>query len=136
MRIPSTILKSTILATCIFWILIIMSEGFQSYMIPLVFLSMIPISICCAITILLTIVPFFWFRSNGLSDGLGHRNKIIFNKYFPFYAIVTFCLCLYGIIELTFAISFFLSAFFTTMQSWIWLAKEHQKQSRTRFGRK
>ncbi|MDO5970910.1 hypothetical protein Q4Q35_13950 [Flavivirga aquimarina] len=128
MNISSVIFKSTVLATCIFWI-VIMSQGFQNYMIPLVFLSMIPISICCAITIFLTIVPFFWVRRGELVDEFDGRNRIIFKKYFPFYAIVSFSLCLYGIVESIFAISFFVSAFFTTMQSWVWLAKDNEKQN-------
>ncbi|MDO5973543.1 hypothetical protein [Flavivirga jejuensis] len=118
MNMPSVILKSTVLATCIFWIIII-SENFQSGMIPFIFLSIIPISICCTITILFTVMPFFWFKSDGL------RNETVFKKYFPFYTIVSFCLCLYGVFELTFAISFFVSAFFTTMQSWVWIVKDN-----------
>ncbi len=125
MNTPSVILKSTILATCLFWIPI-MSKDFQSDMILFVFLSIIPISLCCAFTILLTIAPFFWFHGKASSDGSVHRNKVIFNKYFPFYAITTFSLCLYGTIKFSFAISFFISVFFTTMQSWIWFAKNNQ----------
>ncbi|MDO5980097.1 hypothetical protein [Flavivirga spongiicola] len=122
MNTPSVILKSTILATCIFWIILI-SENFQNDMIPFVFLSIIPISICCTVTILFTIMPFFLLKKDGSS------NKSVFKKYFPFYAIVSFSLCCYGVIELTFAISFFISAFFTTMQSWIWLAKDNQQRN-------
>ncbi|ULC59014.1 hypothetical protein MBM09_13995 [Flaviramulus sp. BrNp1-15] len=110
-------MKSTLLATIIFW-LIIFTENFESDMIPFILLSIIPISICCAITITTTIVPFFWLQNEGTS------NSKIFKTYFPFYAIVSFGLCFYGALESLFTISFFASAFFTTMQSWVWFGRE------------
>ncbi len=125
MNIPSVILKSTILATCIFWLFTI-SKGFQIDMLLLVFLSIIPISLCCTFTILLTIAPFFWFQGKEASDRSYNRNKVVFNKYYPFYTIAIFSLCLYGAIKFSFANSFFISVFFTTMQSWVWFAKSNQ----------
>lgn len=120
MNISSTIMKATMLSTTIFW-LVIFSEDFQEEMFPFVLISIIPISICCALTIFITIVPFF-----------SCINKIeitnIYKKYFPFYAIVIFCLCFYGIWESHFnvyPISFFVSAFFTCMQSWTWIVKDN-----------
>ncbi|OEJ98997.1 hypothetical protein A8C32_07390 [Flavivirga aquatica] len=95
-------------------------------MFYLILLSIIPISLCCTIVILSTIAPFFWFKKNS------RTNKDIFKKYFPFYAIVSFGLCSYGIYESKFGaylISFFASAFFTTLQTWVLLVN-HNKQKR------
>ena len=119
MNVPSVILKSTLLSACIFWTIII-TEDFDWDMIPFVFLSFIPISIFCLITILFTIVPFFWLKKANMS------NYDVYKRHFPYYAIACFCLCFYGIITFdfdVFLISFFASAFFTTMQSWIWLTQ-------------
>ena len=117
MNTSKNIIKSTLLATCIFW-LIILSKGFEAIMIPLIFLSIIPISISCAITILLTILPFFWLKNKETT------NRKVFETYFPFYTIVLFSLCLYFSIKEPIFISFFASAFFVAMQSWVWFGEE------------
>ena len=118
MKTSTIIRKATLLATCIFW-LIIFPENFEIKMIPFIFLSMIPICICCAITIAATIAPFFRLKNENTN------NSIIFKKYFPFYAILSFSLCFYGALQSLFAVSFFASAFFTTMQSWVWFGQEN-----------
>lgn len=115
MNVPINIIKSTLLATVIFW-LIILAKDFESDMIALIFLSVIPISICCAITILITIAPFFWLNKKLTP-------RMVFKKYSPFYAIVVFSLCLYGTFQEPITICFYASAFFTTMQSWVWFGK-------------
>ncbi len=122
MKTSKIILKATLLSTCIFW-LIIFSGNFESLMIPFMFLSLIPISLCCATTIMITILPFFRFKT------INNKNNIVFKKYFPFYAIVCFSLCFYGVlIDLDLA-CFYVSAFFTTMQSWVWFGKEVESKS-------
>lgn len=119
MNTSRVILRSTFLAASIFWI-IIFSENFEHIMILLFFLSIIPISICCAITILITILPFFWFKKDGTSP------QSIFNSYFPYYAIAMFSICLYGVWKEPEVISFFVSAFLTTMQAWVWFGKKNK----------
>ncbi len=124
MNVPSVILKSTLLSASIFWI-IVMSEDFNLDMIPFIFFSFIPISLCCLITILFTITPFFWLKKMNMS------NNEVYKKWFPYYAIICFSLCFYGVIKSNFniyPISFLASAFFTTMQSWIWFAKANNAQ--------
>lgn len=125
MNLPSNIAKSSLLAGLIFWI-VGGTEGFNSVtIIPIIFISYIPIFICCALTILVTICPFYWLaEKNSLSK------RDVFNRYYPYYSIVCFGLCSYGIYSNThetFFIGFFISIFITTMQSWIWFAKEPSK---------
>jgi hypothetical protein len=113
------ILKATLMTTIIFW-LFVFYDDFDLGMIPYILLSIIPISIICSLTILFTIMPFFWFLKNNTSK------KIIFEKYFPFYSIMIFLLFLYAIVISRFqeyVIAFFMSAFFILIQSWIWLCK-------------
>lgn len=117
MNISKTIIKATLLATCIFWFIII-SKNFEEIMLPLFFLSMIPISICCTIVLLFTIVPFFWLKKKTTT------NKTIFEIFFPFYAITCFSLCLCASLKEPSLLCFFASVFITTMQSWIWFGKE------------
>lgn len=118
MNIPENILKATLFATSIFWLILMALKGFDINRSTFVVISLIPISICCAITICITIVPFFSFKKKG------KNNRTIFNTYFPYYAIVSFSLCLYGSIKVPDLICFFAAAFFTTLQSWVWFGKE------------
>ncbi|SFZ92712.1 hypothetical protein SAMN05428642_102911 [Flaviramulus basaltis] len=119
MNVPITIIKATGLSLIIFWTIAI-TEDFSLDMIPLVLLSVIPISICCSLTICLTIAPFFWSKK-------GKRNlETVYNSYFPFYAIALFGLCVFSTIESnfnTYGIAFNTSAFFTALKTWSWLAE-------------
>lgn len=120
MKLLNTILKATGLSAIIFWI-ILLSNDFELDMLPFLFLSLIPIFICNAIVILLTIAPFFWSKN----DSTPPRN--IFNMYFPFYAIVCLALSIYGLTHSHFLISFCVAAFFSSLQSWVWITKSYEK---------
>lgn len=123
MNIPNNLKKSILLATCVFW-LIAFTEEFNFYLILLVFLSMIPIAICCSIVIIFTIVPFFL-----ISEGRKLNKKMVFKLYFPFYSLIAFTICIYGIANTNFAlysIAFFTSAFVITSQSWVWFSQEKE----------
>ena len=120
MNLLTNICKSTILATAVFWIILI-SKFFYVEMIPLVPLSMIPIFFCCAITISLTISPLFWWFESSKFD-----KKQVFETFSPFYSIAAFGLCVALIVSFNFqsySIAFATSAFVSTSQSWIWMAK-------------
>lgn len=119
--VSKIILKAALLSTCIFWLILTATENFHLVYLGIIILSVIPITLCCAITIIVTILPFFKFNKNS--------NRIIFKKYFPFYAIVCFSLCFYGLLNNSDLTSFFASAFFTTMQSWVWFGKEAESKS-------
>jgi len=125
MNIPKTILKATGASTVIFWA-IILTGYFRVDMLVLIPLSMIPISICCAVTICLSIAPFYWSKNEYTSL------QTIHNRYFPFYAIVLFGVCAFGVLLSNFdvyALAFIASAFFTTLKSWSWLTElEKTKQ--------
>ncbi len=118
-NLPSTIRKAIVLATLLFWAFIL-SEGFAGQVSIFSILSIIPISIVCSLAILMTIVPFFLLAKENVSD------DEIFKKYFPYYAITIFCFSSYAIISTdfeSFICAFFITAFFTLMQSWIWISK-------------
>lgn len=121
MHILGNIGKSSLLAASIFWI-IILSDTFEWEMIPYIFLSLIPIYIICALTILITICPIFWFLKND-----NYNKQQIFKTYFPLYTILMFSLCVYYVYKTStdiIVLSFFISAFITTTQSWVWFTKE------------
>lgn len=121
MKVPSNLAKSSLLATFIFWT-IGLTDDAEYFQIAIIFISYIPIFLSCSLVILLTICPFFW-----LAETKNCNKRQVFKLYFPYYAIVCFAICTYGIfnnIHEEFLIGFFVSVFFTTMQSWIWFAKE------------
>lgn len=122
-NLGTTLLKSIGYATTLFWTLI-SSERFNEEMIPFIFLSIIPISIVCSLTILITVFPFFLFEKGRIT-----KDKI-FKKYFPYYSMIAFGISAYYIfctnIEY-FICAFFITAFITLMQSWIWMSRINSK---------
>uniref|UniRef100_UPI0040493E13 hypothetical protein n=1 Tax=Gelidibacter sp. TaxID=2018083 RepID=UPI0040493E13 len=121
MNIPSNLAKSSVLATFVFWI-IVSYDGLNPNLLPLIILSFIPVFISCSIVILVTICPFFW-----LAEAKKFDKQQIFKRYAPYYSIICFGLCLFGILsnsDSAFLIGFFIAVFVTTMQSWVWFAKE------------
>lgn len=120
MNILSNILKSSLLAMVIFWT-INLTETFNLDLLPFVFLSFIPIFICCTLTILITICPFYYLLTTKDCN-----KKKVFKNYFPFYSIIVFALCCYGIYVFgseIFIVSFFITAYLTSAQSWVWFSK-------------
>ena len=121
MNIPSNIGKSILLASSIFWVIYLIQEGDLDFA-PIVVLSLIPISICVSLTIVITICPVFWALRKEKED-----NKSLAKRCFPYYAIIASILCIYGINASyfdSFFVSFLISAYLTTAQSWVWFAKE------------
>ncbi|TJY36416.1 hypothetical protein [Pontimicrobium aquaticum] len=121
MHILGNIGKSSLLAASIFWI-IILSDTFNWDMVPYIFISLIPIYVICALTILITICPIFWFLEND-----NYNKQRIFKTYFPIYTTLMFSLCAYSIYKIStdiVVLSFFISAYITTVQSWVWFTKE------------
>jgi len=120
MIILKTSLKAMLLATIIFWSLVGVLEGASTEAFPFVFLSMIPIFICCFLAILFTVTSIFSYLEGTMT------NDTIFKRYFPYYAIILFIICSFSILKFSFdsiAIAFFTTLFFTAMQSWIWYSK-------------
>lgn len=121
MHIPSNIGKSTLLATCIFWT-INFSKDFDLDFLSFVLLSIIPICICVTAVVIGTICPVFWLLKKDTES-----NTLFFKKWFPYYIILAFGLCVFGAftsnLEFYF-VSFFITVFITTAQSWVWFAKE------------
>lgn len=121
MRYSKTILKSILLSTTIFWT-VIFSEDFDTNMLFWAFISMIPITLCCSLTIMFTISPWFYINAKV-------KPQDVYKRYFPYYAIICFSICVYAIWKNNFdiyAISFFSSACLTLMQTWNWLVTDNQ----------
>lgn len=121
MELLFNFLKSTMLATLVFWG-IIFTEQFTLEMLPFVFLSVLPIFIVCIIAITFTIRPFFWVMETEVFD-----RKSVFRKVFPFYSMICFAICIYGILmssNAIYFIAFFSASFISTSQSWVWFTKE------------
>ena len=120
MNIPSNIAKSFLLASAIFGGIIMVTE-YEPDLFPFFFIAMIPIFMVVTMVILGTVCPFFWLAKSATVN-----ERRIFQIYYPFYAIIVFSVCAWGIISShfdNFAIAFFSSAFITTSQSWVWFAK-------------
>ncbi len=121
MHIPSNIGKSTLLATCIFWT-INFSKDFDSDIFLLVFMSIIPICISVTAVIIGTICPIFWLLKKE-----NESNTLFFKKWFPIYTILAFSLCVFGAVVSNlefYLVSFYITVYITTAQSWVWFAKE------------
>lgn len=118
-NLKSTLFKSSMLATILFLLIDISTHSYY-HISPFMILYIIPISILCSLAILITIMPFIWLEKEN-------KSKIeIFNKYFPYYSIIAFGFCSYFIVESSFergTYTFFITAFFTLLQSWLWLCK-------------
>lgn len=119
-NIFKTSIKSTALATFLIWGLNINKwQLFEDF--PFILLTVIPIWLVCYASIITTIVPFYQFEKSRLSS------EQIFKKFFPYYTIACFVICITLIIYTNFeryTISFLTTAFFTATQSWIWLFKK------------
>lgn len=112
-RLVSILLKSSLLATLIFWLMI--AEDFGAFLPFAVILSTIPITLICSFSILVSILPIVEF---GGQDS--------FKKYFPYYSLVVFGTFVYFLFESNFdefLTAFLVSAFFTLMQAWVWICK-------------
>lgn len=123
------VLRSTLLAAIIFWSILLSGEQWSSYMVGVVIMSVIPIFICCAVVISISILPFFF----GTLDS-SMASRAIFRRWFPYYVTIAFGLCLWVIITTNFqkeVIAFFISAFITTCQSWVWFAKSKSHETTT-----
>ena len=124
----STAYKSTLFCAILIWSINLLC--FASYdeinlksisIILLLFaLSIIPMYIVIYLMILLTITPIYSYERNKLSK------KEIFKKYFPYYAIVFFGICMFLGIRFSslFIVNFMITVFLTAMQSWIWFFKK------------
>jgi hypothetical protein len=119
MTLLKTITKSTALSAIIFWS-IIFTDVFEVEMLAFIFLSLIPIFLCNAIVIASTIAPFFWINTDK------RNTRHVFYSFFPYYALVSFLICGYGIIKWPDALSFFTAAFFSSLQSWVWILKTYE----------
>lgn len=124
MNVPLNLAKSSLLALIVFWTVIGSKEGFDNDIVLLIFLSFIPIFLVVAIVIIGTICPIFW-----LTKKENFNNIQIFKIYFPYYTIIAFGVCVFGIHTSNFDIymtAFFTSAFITSSQSWVWFANENK----------
>lgn len=120
-NIPRVLLKSSFLAFCIFWLQIafedfntIIDIGFY------IILSFVLIFIICSLTIFVCILIVYYIVRDNLND------RQIFKKFFPYSAILIFTFCAYCIVFSnfkTYVCIFFITVFFTLMQSWVWLCK-------------
>jgi len=121
MRLLQNTLKSTLLATGIFWLLYIKHVNISDVLF-FVFISFLPIFLTCLLTIAITIYPFYVYGDiNKIS------RKSIFKLYFPYYAMLFFCFAVFILMSThidSLRLIFFTSAFITTCQSWVWFAKQ------------
>lgn len=122
MNLPLNLAKSSLLALAVFWTIIYAEEGLDHDLFLFMLLSFIPIFLVVTIVIVGTICPIYWIAKKEHIN-----NTQIFKTYFPYYAILAFLICVFGIIVSDFdiyLIAFFVSAFITSSQTWVWFAKE------------
>ena len=114
------ICKSTLLACLIFWTLLLSEQRFNFNVLILIAMSLIPIFICCYIIIKLTIQPYFIYGQKI------KKNAQTYRHYFSLYALCCFCLCVLGVLMTgsnAITTIFFITAYLTTCQSWVWFFK-------------
>ncbi len=118
MNIAKTALKSGVLASVIFNILIFSQEAYTNKTIFIAFISTPILIVVSFIGIIATTFPIQFIRSKE------KNNKIIFKMHFPYFSMVAFIMCAYFIYITEFEDFGYLAsltAFFTAMMSWIWL---------------
>lgn len=129
MNLPLNLAKSSMLAVVIFWMIICSKEGLDSDLVLFILLSFIPIFLVVTLVITSTICPILW-----LTKKEDFNNLHIFKTYFPYYAIIAFCICAFGIIISDFEIhliAFYVTAFITSSRSWVWFANEDKLKNET-----
>lgn len=119
-RVLATTWKAALLSSSLFWLLILMNEGMGIDFYLGILISTLLSFILCFIAIMATVMPFYLLEEMKLSS------TNIFKKYFPYYAIIIFSLCMYFVIIEdfeNFIIIFCTTTFITAIQSWIWFFK-------------
>lgn len=123
-NIASTLFRASNLAFIIFWVQIAITNiQTITFIGPFIILSYLLIYIVCTITIFVTILILYYLVRNKLS------NREIFKKFFPYSAILIFCFCACFVIGSKFDTNtciFFITVFFTLMQSWIWICSPNK----------
>lgn len=112
-----TALKSSVLATALFSIVVIGFDGGKSFsnFFPFLFMAIIVNFILSIIGILVTILPFYRMGQN-------YSLTMIFKRYFPLYAMLIFSICfviflLSGFMVATVTLGI---AYITAMFAWVW----------------
>lgn len=120
-----TLLKTTLTACTIFWSILLAEDNLLNKPLMLIVFSIFPIMILSSGIIMISIYPFTVF------DDKEFTKRDMFNKYFPYYTLIMFAICVLLIIKFNFdvfAIAFFSSAFFTLMFAWVWMFKPKHKK--------
>ena len=124
-KILTTAFKSAILASALFVFGIYTLEETSIVIVeilPAFLIVFIIIFIISILAILLTVLPFYY---------LPPKEQLIskFRKYFPFYSISFFTICIIVILVTDFIIGSLLFgiAYITAMFAWIWFFKPGQK---------
>jgi len=117
--IGRTGLKSAVLSTVIFNLLIISEEGLKGESIIILFISFIILTVISFIAITLTIYPIYL-----LSTSSNLTKKQVFTKYFPYYSMFYFTISIwfYYLSNFeNFGLLIGVTIFFTAMFAWVWL---------------
>ncbi len=124
-NVPITLLKSTLTAGTIFWFILLQEENLLYRPLMLIVFSIFPIIVLSSSIIMISIYPFTVINNNTFTK------RDSFKKYFPYYTLVTFVICLFSTIAFqfdVFAIAFFSSAFITLMFAWVWMFKPKKNE--------
>ena len=120
LNIFKTSVKSALLASVLFWVLTSLRESLNEDVFFLWFISVFIFFIISFFMIIFTILPFYTYLEEKLSK------KQFFTIYFPYYALIFFTASftiLYSEGFDGFLLIILTTAFFTAMQSWVWLFK-------------
>ncbi len=123
LSLGKTSLKSALLSSSVFWILMSVDEGFEPYFIFLWIITVFITAFLSLVMIAITILPFYEYRSNLSKSSF-------FHTYFPYYAVVFFGVSvwiLYHNYE-EFLLYVLIAANVSAMMSWVWLFREEVKE--------
>ncbi len=117
--ISSTALRSSLMASGLLILIIMMNETVGVYIVLIAFISFIITFFIALFMIIATVVPLILY---GLL--IQHSTiETVFKQFFPYYALFSFGFCVYLSLSDDEAYYIFVPAFFTSIMAWLWLFK-------------
>ncbi len=115
-------LKSALLSSSIFWILMCVNKRFESFYIALWGITIIITFFFSLIMIVMTILSLYEHKKDQISKA------VFFHTYFPYYAVIFFGVSAWILYynQEEFLLYVLIAANVSAFMSWIWLFKEEE----------
>ena len=115
-------LKSSLLSSSIFWILMSLNKSFESFFIVLWGITIIITFFFSLIMIGMTILSLYEYKKNQISKAA------FFHTYFPYYTVIFFGVSAWFLYynQEEFLLYVLIAANISAFMSWVWLFKEEE----------